>query len=623
MTLRTTLVLLVLAGALGGLALMKRGTGEGGPVAPPPTLLGALDSSFDIVRFDLVHSRSREMSSHEARGDEWWMVEPIVDRSRPENVQYLIEVLTMNQIERVEDAPPIERLERLGLEPPLGRVTLHAKDGRAFGLRVGEVDPTGAYCFVMFDGGDDRALYRTGRNLRNALDPPLQEWRDDRFLVGDAAFLRRIELLRPDRPKVVFERTGTDWAMLEPRPFDAASSLVGNVLAGGLLRMKVWNFVVSHPTDEDLLRLQLDEEHATIVRLDFGQAAPLEARFGRIETEDAGAPRAAWDAVRRHVFAVEGRETLELLVEDAEAFRDPVVTRASIGTCRWLRMTRGDGEVAFELRYEPAASKFRFVAPFEADVDDGRNGALRPWFLALRELQALRPEPGVETDGFVDAEEFGGQERFDDVFAVPDGLVEMDIVDRSGVERRERIELVGPDGDTWLVRSSEHPDVAYVVESRLVEKVLGQDPRPFLPRQPLPTDLNRMKEVRVTFPDGRSLHMVRGTRGVQTRIWIDPSDPEADTAGLQAWLSQFVTDEAVAILGRDAEPADGFAAPRAVVEIVMTDDQYFGGRYVLELGARDPSEKEVVARSPTTDLGRRVLFRFKAAVLDELEALAR
>lgn len=618
MSLRTTLTLLIVFALLVGVLLLKKDSTQSAGPQTPPTLLGTVDGTFEVEKFDVQHSRSRERTTFERRDGSWWLVEP-ADRARADLVQYLIEVLTNNQLEVVEKDPSTDRLASAGLEPPLGRVTLYARDGRTLGIRIGEFDPTNIYCYAMVESGDKPVLYRTGANLRNATDKPRQEWRDNRFLIGDAAFLRRVELRRPKVPKIVMEKVGTDWSMLEPRPFEAASSIVNNVLVGGLVRMTVHSFAEASPTQEDMVRYLLDDAHATIVLLDFGSGAPTEVRFG-VVGPDPRAPRIAWDSARRVLLMVEGPETLELLERGEKAFRDPRVTDASIGTCRAVKMTLENGELAFELRYDRVTSAFRMENPFPAEIDDTRNGALHPWFTDLRALQAQRSDPGVEREAFLDASEVGGQAEFDRIFDDGEplgGVIELDLVDRTGAATRERIEFYGgPGSETWLVRTSKHKDVAYVVESRLVEDVLNRDRRTFLSRVQIPADLNRMQTLSVTLADGRSKFIQRKNGGPKARTWYDPSAKDAYTGLLEGWLSKTSTLEAVAILGRDPLPEDGFATPQAIIEIGMSDEEYFGGKYTLEIGATDPSGREVVARS--SHLGDRVVFRLEVAIIDEL-----
>ena len=608
MSLRTTLWLLIGVVILGGIGLWRGDAGKDS-IDPTvvPTLLDGLDGEFHIVRFEVAHSRSREQTSFEARGDDWWLTDPIVDRAGVENVQQLIEIMEANPKLLVERSPSADMLNNLKLEPPVGRVTLYSADGRAHAMRMGDREPTGTHCYIMFEGDD--ALYRTGANLLNVIERSRQEWRDRRFLLGDGAFARSLEIARPGEPTIVLEKKGTDWLMIEPVQFPAATRRI-NSLVHGVLRLSVRTFVIAEPSNKQLVEHRLDDQNAVVVRLDLGQG-PVEARFGLPVTDGVGAPRSATDSTRRNIVHVEG-EVLPLLELREKDLRDPVVCEATISMTQRVRLTRGDGELAFEMEFDPDTKGLRLVAPFRSPIDDTRNGRLRYWFLALRALESIQGDGEV---GFLDDADVGPP-GIAGAFEEPDAILEIDTVTGTQARRRVRLEFVDDGLNTLVRRANQYPDMAYVVPTAAAEKVLAVDARTFLVRAVMPEDLNDV--VGFTIQHGDARDHIQRKKG-KAPVWFDPESPDRNTSALQEYLAATLDTEATAFLARDPVPEDGFDPPAAVLRYEMKDDTLFGGEFVLELGARDETGTTVFARSP--DIGRRVVFTFPVAMIDELEEL--
>lgn len=593
MRFRTTLFLL---GVVGVLYLVVRWLDREGattPVKGPEPLLGEFHAALvDRLELELI---TRESLQLEAKGATWWMVGPIVDHARASNVEALIDVLLQNPRARILERAETQDLTRFGLEPPRGRVTLIGDGGtKRLSLRVGERDPAGSLVYVKIEGED--AVYQTGANLANLLERNRQDWRADRFVTGDGALARRIEMVRPGLPKIVAERkTGIDWTLIEPMVYAGDSGQISQ-LVNGLLLLDVQNFTEANPSPERRVEKNLDTT-ATVVTIDFGNRK-VELRFGSRQTSEPGSPRFATSSEREHLFVVRG-PVLAMLDVSAKDLRDKRISRFSANDVTFVRVTRRDG-LPFELTYRAADRRFHFTQPFDEPSDDARGSPFRSFLSGIGTLEARA------NDGFLDPEEFPPSDSGIDPIAAlgfddPAYVFEIETANATDGGKRMRIEVTDDDGTGFrMVRRAdlENSPIWLVAASRLAQ--LGDsDPRTFLDRRLLPTDLENYE--RVVFTRGEKRREIHRIGDSTDRIWTDPTDPKVKTHDLQEFLAKLAGLEASRFLPRDAAAEDGLAPPFGTLEIWFSGARVKDPPITLRIGAPDPSGKLVRVASSRLD----------------------
>ncbi len=582
MSLKTTLWLLLCVVGLGVLLLFlkpKEHLPTGGPTQY--MLVESLPGG-EATRVDLSLA-TREMLTLEARGDEWWIVDPIVDRASPATIQQFMTVLRGNPRVEIDANPSRESLEALGLEPPLARVTLYGTEGEPLRIRVGERDAVG-FTHVQYEG--DKALYRTGANLSNVLDRGRHEWRDTRVVAGDGAFVRGFELHRPNEAPLVLSRPGTEWLIAEPAPFPADAAVVGP-LVNGLLLVTVARFIKANPTERDLADVGITPQTGTRAVFDWGRGRTIEVRFGPpLPTEPA---RYAIDSVRNHLFLVEGSALADLDL-DAKQARDPRLVHVTTKSLRSMRLAFPD-RATIALRFRESGGKFWLTEPFERPIDDARTGPLHQWLVALSAMKA---------DDFLDRSDLGAVGDDQDPWAMmgfdqPAAVLELDLFETSNVARTVRLEFART-GDAYAVRRPERfGDTAYLVPIRSAERVLSLDPRQLLEPGIFPEDALDMKEMTVHF--GGVAHAIVRDPVKGAEYFRDPTDPNRDTAKLQQYLWSLRALAAKEILGRDPRPEDELHGDDAAViemRIRGEDNQIKARRLVL--GAKDETGSTVFAQ---------------------------
>lgn len=612
MRFRTTLFLLVLVAALFGVLKVLERRGATTVETGPETLLGEF-------RAQLVHRLEIELATREdlqleTRGRDWWIVGPLQDVARPSTVDALIEVLLGNPRVKIAGDAESRDLARFGLEPPQARVTLIGDGGaKRLSLRVGERDPAGNLVYVKIEG--DPAVYQTGANLRNILERTRQEWRADRFVVGDGALVRRIELTRPDHPRFVAERlTGIDWTIVEPRVYAGDNGRISQ-LVNGLLLLDVQNFTEVEPSAERRIETNLADT-ATVARLDFGTRT-VELRFGTRRADEPGAPRFATTSERNHLFVVRG-PVLAMLADADEEFRDKRIARFAASDVTGIKVARRGG-VAIELSYRVAERRFHFVSPFEGECDDSRSSPLRSFLAGLASLEARAK------DGFLDPAELPAAESGIDPIAAlgfddPALVFEIDTTDAARGAQRMRIEATDDDGTGHrFVRRTdlESSPIWLVASPKLV--ALGEvDPRTFLDPRLLPEDLENYERVVIAMGERRR-EIIRSGDAAE-RVWIDPRDPNARTSDMQEYVAKLAGLKALRFLPRDPAAEDGLAPPYATIEIHYSGSRAADGPTTLRIGAPDATGKVFRIASSRLD-GRRVVGECEIKHRDAIAAL--
>lgn len=609
MNLKTTLLLFVVVALLGGMALYLRD--EGGP----PELQGSQMLVQDlpggkVMKFEVLLT-SRQDATFERRDDEWWITSPIVDRASPDAVRSLMEALRSNPRLQLDPNVDRETLETLKLEPPLSRVTLWGNEGAPIAIRIGERDPSGAFTNALIEG--DPALYRTGANLSNVLSRGRHEWRDTRFFEGDASLLRRIELKRPGEPRVVLERPGTEWLLVEPSPFQANKSVV-QPLVNALFLLKIEQFGPLDPQEKELADRGIAEGTQIEVALDWGSRRVV-ARFGPPAGAVQAGARYAIDSERGHLFVV-GGDAMARLTTPTARFRDPKLIRVTPSNVERVRFAR-PGAPTIDLSFDRTERVFRLTEPFEAAVDDSRESALRGWLLAVSSLEATefleRSELGTAP---------GGGDPFAELMVDSLGTLELAVAEKSGAAVPVTIEFADGGDAVFVRRADLAPDTIYVVPRADAAEVLDVDPRQLMVRDLFPKGLLDWKEATARHGDLERRLVRDPTQNAE--FWRDPAAPEADTGDFQQVLSELEGTGVLEFLPRDPLASDGLSDDDAVsLSLKIVDEKGRLRELTVRFGAIDSTGTTVLgaAGGDASRFPPRTVFRAEAWMRERLLSL--
>jgi hypothetical protein len=249
------------------------------------------------------------------QADGWWLVEPLRARGDDKAIGDLLRNITGTRKDAVLFEQPTQaKLGELGLRPPALELGLITGEGRAV-LRFGGAGPTHNVAYAMFE--DDPRVYRIHADVMTQVDVELRALRDKTVLAINPTGLRRMELARRGKDKVVITHDRGRWDMRQPTAARAAMAAVLETLYL-VNEAEVKAFIDEAPTD--LGRYGLDAPRITL-------SIEEKERDGR-QTLSIGAK----DRKRRGYFARrDGAANIILLEEavvnallaDADKWREP------------------------------------------------------------------------------------------------------------------------------------------------------------------------------------------------------------------------------------------------------------------------------------------------------------
>jgi hypothetical protein len=344
MHLRKLVALLVIVGALVGVALWQRGEQQSLRDSAEAALLPGFDRQRLIaVRVDNLE---RSLQLRIERGaSEWQIVDPIQFPAETAVVEALLDALSTQHAKPVPDADPT----KLALDPPRAILDVEERVGEKLlkrRIEVGAVDLDDHWVFARVDG----QVFRTERALDTVLERDLPDWRS-RFLLRISA--RQVsEIRRSGTILFTPEGEATDlsfaavndggWRATEPFEASLDSEILERVLLSACA-LRAFGFIdapgplAQYGLDPPRIRVELTE-------LDGSRQAILLAPEPQGELWYAareGSPhvfRVPPDAVMNLAPPVEGLVEREF----ARAARDSVTMLELVSGARTVKLTRSE-----------------------------------------------------------------------------------------------------------------------------------------------------------------------------------------------------------------------------------------------------------------------------------------
>lgn len=402
-------------------------------------------SPEQVERVDLRRGPVRILLEKEAPR-RWRMVEPVRAEADSEQVDRLLESVKSVRVSRVIEEKATE-VARFGLAPAEAELRLEAAGGKTLLLGVGRLSPVGFERYATV--GDGKVVLVDGA-VGTALLREAEEFRQKRLVPIEAEHVRRILLAR-DGERIVLEREGGDWRLLEPVR-DLGEAAACDSLARALSRLSL-----ARLADPDRLRelipafarpsftaeVRADPEGSFLVQV-AGEEGKTEWLARRAASTVAGWIRAAdvKDVLtrkardlreKRLVFASSG-DILEIAIEgrgrslvlkrskEADPWRaedgsgatplDTAKVEDFLDRLRWIRATPVDSvppSLAWELSVRLAGSsgelgRLEIGPEYEETGEDGREkrrharSSWRPGFLFSFASESLGPVPSSAAD---------------------------------------------------------------------------------------------------------------------------------------------------------------------------------------------------------------------------------
>lgn len=232
MNFRTTLILLVVLAAALSFVAVSRWMGG----AEPP----ADGDGYKLIAFksdQVTEVRIRQQGKAELvlqkDGENWKMATPVTAEAERFQVSDLVE-----RVIGAEPRPGLvplggDMLKSTGLDAPRIVIDLKNKDGKTETLEVGNRSALGTDLYVRVKGQKDGRMVSAGV-LGDRLDDVeklAQSMRKKELLTIASGDVKRMEIVPTDGPKVVLQRSGLDWKIVEPQALDADMREVGDVVS--------------------------------------------------------------------------------------------------------------------------------------------------------------------------------------------------------------------------------------------------------------------------------------------------------------------------------------------------------------------------------------------------------
>lgn len=252
MSLRTTLILVLVLAALGGyLYFVEIPRGEQQERADQLVAISADDvRKLEILRDEEAIELAR------GAGEEWQLLRPVTARADAAGVRSLLSAITDASIARtLSDAG---EPESFGLVAGAITVRLTAVDGAVTSIAVGRSAPVGNHVYVQREG--EASILLADAGFRTSIDKSVDELRDKRILEFEDDDVQWIEIAKPSRQARI-ERRHEGWQVTgEPsHPGDATAI---QTYLSSLRSLRVASFVDDSPAD--LGAYGLDEPRLTV-----------------------------------------------------------------------------------------------------------------------------------------------------------------------------------------------------------------------------------------------------------------------------------------------------------------------------------------------------------------------
>jgi len=190
---------------------------------------------------------------------QWMITKPLRTRARDARVNYMLSVFS--ELPRGETITADQRKARglsmadYGLEKPAVRITLGSPDKRTT-INVGNISPLKDSVYVQVDDGE--TVTATSTNLLGIIPRELSDIRDTHLLSGAPAYIRKLEIKRPNAPLILAVKEGPEWVIRKP-VFARADWIKITAFLDLLFNAQVARCVTDAMTDSALYGLGEDE----------------------------------------------------------------------------------------------------------------------------------------------------------------------------------------------------------------------------------------------------------------------------------------------------------------------------------------------------------------------------
>lgn len=557
---RTTLILLVVALALGGLVALdyQKGTTTDEAVAKRKRLI-AIDRA-EITRIEL--SRTNETIVLTKTNNHWQLNQPVDYPADYSAVVGLLDELQFADRQRTLSEDELREMNpaALGLEPAAFVVTVTGKDGPVT-VRLGGPTPTGQAVYAQVAGQKTVALLE--RAVVQRLDRTHHDLRDRTVLPAMAATVSRLELkstgLVVELTRSTTSASGESvWTLVQPLATRADQTAVGELLSA-LGSVRVVAFVSDDP--KDLRAYQLDEPVREISLWNGAGDGGRTLLIGQSPTNDPA-----------HVYAkLRDRDTIFTLPVDAlnklavtgNDLRDRAIVVADPAAVHGLELQRGGERLALER----TATGWSLVAPVRRPADPDAVAAL---LTALEEVRAA----AFVADVPVDLEPYG--------LAVPGALITLKGATTNTLAQL----LLGGVSATngWHFAKLAGEPFVYGVSTTLVARLPAQPQALYARRLAAlsPPQITRL----VVEQAGQKIALDRGP----DQHWklVEPATGVLDADGVRALVETMAELRAEEFLPVTAEQtaACGLERPALVITATTADRNY-----VLKVGFTEDAER--------------------------------
>lgn len=384
MSLRNTIIVIVLLAVVGGYALI---IGLGSRPIPPPTLL-----KFDaqaVTALDLKYP-GREVLLKRERGGGWRIVKPIEAKADGATVRTLIDSIAGCEIKETLEEHPAD-VAPFGLKDPRAILTVTVKGKGALpAIEIGKKTPIGDSAYARVSGRP--AVVLVADSFSADAIKTANDFRDRELMNFAVGQVQQFAIDHADGTTVELARDGDKWQILKPDRYDADPTTVQGALSA-LANLQIADFIVDNPTD--LAEYGLDKPRFTITVYTGKQGVPQTLRFGKdqiggrdgIYVQRAGDPS---------VFTIY-KESLNNFDKSLNEFRDKTVfafDSSAVG--------RVDVENAME-QYTLARASHGWTITWNGKTEPAKTPAVENFLDEIRFLKGT----GIAADPMVDAAKFG------------------------------------------------------------------------------------------------------------------------------------------------------------------------------------------------------------------------
>jgi hypothetical protein len=295
MRLRNTIIVLILAAAVGAYALVVL---LGSRPVPPPTLYKV--AAKDISHIDLRYP-DREIELARNPDHTWRIVKPIKADADQTAIDGLTEAIAQAQISKTIEEKP-ESLEPFGLDKPSVVVTVTSDKGGALPvLDVGKTSPVGGGAYVKL--ANSPAVLMTPSDFPGQVTKQVNDLRSHELMTFNMDDANKVMLESSAGGRIEVDKQGGKWRIVAPAQYPADADAVAALLTA-LANAHIEDFVTDTP--EDLSRYGLAKPQLEVSVFTGKDDARHSLLFGLKEA----------DAYKHAIYVKRGSDPYVFSVED-------------------------------------------------------------------------------------------------------------------------------------------------------------------------------------------------------------------------------------------------------------------------------------------------------------------